>query len=62
MAKKAFNREAVDSVKRAIGAVIDPVLTEKQKDAVQPGSEGGLHRRKAQAKKIPAKRKRTVLL
>jgi hypothetical protein len=60
--KKGFNRSAVDWVKRAIGAVVDPVLSEKQKDAIQPGSEGGLRRRKARAKKLPAKRKRAVLL
>lgn len=62
MVKKAFNREAVDSVKSAIGAVIDPVLSEKQKNAVQPEGEGGLRRRHARVKKLPAKRKRTVLL
>ena len=63
MEKKGFNRDAVDVVKRAIGAVIDPVLSEKQKDAIQPGSEGGLRRGKASAKKLPAIRpKRTVLL
>jgi len=62
MAKKGFNREAVDSVKRAIGVVIDPVLSEKQKVAVQPGSEGGLRRRKVRAKKLPSTRKRAVLL
>jgi hypothetical protein len=58
MGKKGFNRGAVDLVKRAIGAVIVPVLSEKQKDAIQPGSEGVLRRRKAKAKTLPAKRKR----
>ena len=61
MEKKGFNRDAVDVVKRAIGAVIDPVLSEKQKDAIQPGSEGGLRRRKANAKKLPAKKERATL-
>ena len=61
MEKKGFNRDAVDVVKRAIGAVIDPVLSEKQKDAIQPGSEGGLRRGKANAKKLPAKRERAAL-
>jgi hypothetical protein len=61
--KKGFNRSAVDSVKRAIGAVIDPVLSDKQKKyAIQPGSEGGLRRRKPRARKLPAKRKRSILL
>lgn len=62
MDKKAFDRDAVDLVKQAIGAVIDPVLSEKQKVAIQPGSEDGLRRRKARLKKLPAKRKRAVLL
>jgi hypothetical protein len=62
MGKKGFNRSAVDSVKRAIGAAIDPVLSEEQKDAIQPGSEGGLRRGIAKAKKLPAKRKRTAFL
>jgi len=61
MGKKGFNRDAVDLVKRAIGAVIDPVLSEKQKDAIQPGSEDGLRRGKAKAKKLPAKRERAAL-
>jgi hypothetical protein len=61
MRKKGFNRGAVDLVKQAIGAVIDPVLSEKQKSAIQPGSEGGLRRRKPKAKKLPAKRKRATL-
>ncbi|RPJ46819.1 MAG: hypothetical protein EHM16_08230 [Betaproteobacteria bacterium] len=62
MGKKAFDRDAVASVKRAIGAVIEPVLSEEQKDAIQPGSEDGLRRRKARAKKLPAKRKRAAFL
>ncbi len=62
MVKKGFNRDAVDLVKQAIDAVIDPVLSEKQKDAIQPGSEDGLRRRKAKAKKPPAKKKRSAFL
>ncbi len=62
MGKKDFNRDAVDRVKQAIDAVIDPVLSEKQKDAIQPGSEDGLRRRKAKAKKPPAKKKRSAFL
>ncbi len=62
MRQKVFNRDAVDLVKRVIGVVIDPVLTEKQKDAIQPESDGGLRRGKTKAKKLPAKRKRTALL
>ncbi len=63
MVKKGFNRDAVDAVKQAIDAVIDPVLSEKQKDAaIQPGSEGGLRRRKPTAKKLPAKKKRSAFL
>ena len=58
MGKKGFNRDAVVLVERAIGAIIDPVLSEKQKDAIQPGSEGGLRRGKATAKKLPAKRRK----
>lgn len=62
MMKKGFNRDAVDAVKQAIDAVIDPMLSEKQKDAIQPGSEGGLRRRKVTAKKLPAKKKRSAFL
>lgn len=58
MGKKGFNGDAVVLVERAIGAIIDPVLSEKQKDAIQPGSEGGLRRGKATAKKLPAKRRK----
>ena len=63
MKRKNFNRVAVDAVEGVIGMVIDPVLPEKQKDAIEPGSEGGLRRGKAGAKKLPAKkRKRAPLL
>ncbi len=62
MVKKGFSRGVVDLVKRAIGAVIDPMSSEKQKVAIQPGSDGGLRRRKAKVKKLPAKRKRAALL
>lgn len=62
MVKKGFNRDAVDAVKEAIDAVIDPVLSEKQKNAIQPGSEDGLRRRKAVTKKLPAKKKRSAFL
>ncbi len=62
MGKKAFNQEHVDSVKRAIGMVIDPVLSDGQKDAIQPDSESGLRRGKPKVKKIPVKRKRAALL
>jgi hypothetical protein len=58
MGKNGFNRDPVDLVERAIGAIIDPVLSEKQKDAIQPGSEGGLRRGKATAKKLRAKRRK----
>lgn len=62
MERKDFNRDEVDGVKRAIGVVIDP-LSEKKKDAIEPGSEDGLRRRSTGVKKIPAKkRKRTPLL
>ncbi len=62
MRRKDFNQDAVDSVKRAIGAVIDP-LSEAKKNAIEPGSESGLRRRNATAKAIPAKkRKRAPLL
>ena len=53
MGKKGFNRDAVDLVERAIGTII-----EKQKEVIQPGSEGGLRRGKATAKKLPAKRRK----
>lgn len=56
MKQKGFNRLAVDAVEGVIGIVIDPVLPEKQKDAIEPGSEGGLRRGKARAKKLPAKK------
>jgi hypothetical protein len=62
MEKKGFNRDAVDVVKQAIDAVIDPVLSEKQKVAIQPGSEDGMRRRKPAVKKIPAKKKRSAFL
>lgn len=62
MEKKGFNRDAVDAVNEAIDAVIDPALSEKQKDAIQPGSEDGLRRRKPNAKKLPAKKKRSAFL
>lgn len=62
MGKKVFDQENVDSVKQAIGAVIDPLLSETQKDAIQPGSESGLRRGKPKAKKPPAKRKRDAFL
>lgn len=62
MERKDFNRDEVDGVKRAIGVVIDP-LSEKKKDAIEPGREGGLRRQSAALKKIPAKKwKRTPLL
>jgi hypothetical protein len=62
MERKDFDRSAVSVVKRAIGAVIDP-KSGKKKDAIEPGSEGKLRRRKAQVKKIPPKKqKRTPLL
>jgi hypothetical protein len=59
MGRKDFNRDAVDLVKRAIGAVIDP-LSEKKKVAIEPGSEGGLRRRKATVKELPAKKRKRV--
>ncbi len=60
---KGFNRIAVEAVEEVIGMVIDPELPEKQKDAIEPGSEDGLRRGKAGAKKPPAKkRKRTPFL
>lgn len=62
MGKKVFNQGNVDSVKQAIGAVIDPLLSETQQDAIQPGSESGLRRGKTKAKKLPAKRKRAAFL
>ena len=54
--RKGFNRSTVDAVEGVIGKVIDPVLPEKQKDAIEPGSEGGLRRGKVRAKKLPAKK------
>ena len=63
MKRKGFNRVAVDTVEGVIGMVIDPVLPENQKDAIEPGSEGGLRRGKARGKKLPAnKRKRAPFL
>ena len=63
MKRKGFDRVAVDAVEGVIGTVIDPVLPEKQKDAIGPGSEGGLRRGNARAKKLPEKkRKRTPFL
>lgn len=56
MQRKGFNRVAVEAVEDVIGMVIDPVLTGKQKDAIEPGSEGGLRRGKAKAKKLPGKK------
>jgi len=62
MERKDYNRDAVDVVKRAIGVVIDP-LSDNKKDAIEPGSEGGLRRQSTAVKKIPTKkRKRTPLL
>jgi hypothetical protein len=58
--RKGFNQVAVDVVKRAIGMVIDPLPSEKQKDAIEPGSEGGLRREKDRAQKLPAKRRKRV--
>lgn len=61
--KKGFNRVAVVSVEGVIGTVIDPLLPEKQQDAIEPGSDGGLRRGKVKAKKLPEKkRKRTPFL
>ncbi len=58
MKRKGFNRVAVDAVAEVIGVVIDPVLPEKRKDVIEPGSEGGLRRGKARAKKLPAKKRK----
>jgi hypothetical protein len=56
--RKGFNRVAVDAVEEAIGMVVDPVSPEKQKDAIEPGSEGGLRRGKTKAKRLPAKKRK----
>ncbi len=56
--QKGFNRVAVDALEEAIGIVIDPALPEKQKDAIEPGSERGLRRGKARSEKLPAKRRK----
>ena len=61
--RKGFNRVAVDEVEEIVGMVVDPVPPEKQKNAIEPGSEGGLRRGKISAKKLPEKkRKRTPFL
>ena len=63
MKRKGFDRVAVDAVEEVVGMVIDPVPAEKQKDAIEPGSEGGLRRGKTRAKRLPEKkRKRTPFL
>jgi len=63
MKRKGFDRVAVDAVEEVIGVIVDPAPPEKQKDAIEPGSEGGLRRGVARAKKLPAKkRKRTPFL
>lgn len=61
--RKGFNRVAVDAVEEIVGMVIDPAPPEKQKVAIEPGSEDGLRRRRPKAKNLPEKkRKRTPLL
>jgi hypothetical protein len=61
--RKGFNRVAVDAMEGIVGMVIDPVPPEKQKDAIEPGSEGRLRHGKTRAKRLPEKkRKRTLLL
>lgn len=61
--RSGFNRVAVDAVERIVGMVVDPVPPEKQIDAIEPGSEGGLRRGKTRAKRVPEKkRKRTPFL
>jgi len=61
--RTGFDRTAVDAVEAVIGKVIDPESPEKQKDAIEPGDEGGLRRGTVRVKKRPAKkRKRAPLL
>jgi hypothetical protein len=59
MERKEFNQKPAEIVKRAIGSVIDP----EKKDAIEPGSETKLRRRRPSVKKPSAKkRKRTPFL
>ncbi len=61
--RKGFDQTTVDAVEEMIGTAIDPAPPEKEKVAIEPGSEGGLRRGQPKAKKLPAtKRKRTPFL
>ena len=61
MERKGFPQNPVDVVKRAIGAVLDP-LSEKKKDTIEPGSEDVLRRRNTKVKKSPAKKRKRIPL